>query len=169
MNACIQCKQNYIKNRANSGNFCSRKCYWESMKGKVPQDGKIAGGRKGIPLSEDGKQKMRIKMLGNKNSPTNENHFAYVKNRYLVTERTGRKYWAKQVKARDRHTCRIANNDCKGQLEAHHILNWKEHPTLRFDINNGITLCHAHHPKGAEEKRLIPTFQELVSVSNSNT
>ena len=33
-------------------------------------------------------------------------------------------------------------------------------------INNGITLCHAHHPRvRAEEKRLISKFQKLVSVS----
>lgn len=48
----------------------------------------------------------------------------------------------------------------------HHILGFKEHPELRYDINNGITLCHFHHPrKKEEEKRLIPTFMELVSVS----
>jgi len=35
-----------------------------------------------------------------------------------------------------------------------------------FTIKNGITLCHAHHPrKRAEEKRLEPLFKELVSVS----
>ena len=27
----------------------------------------------------------------------------------------------------------------------HHIKRWVDCPGLRFDINNGITLCRAHH------------------------
>lgn len=74
--------------------------------------------------------------------------------------------WRKNVWLRDDFKCKIANPDCSGQLEAHHILGWTQYPELRYDINNGITLCHAHHPrKRAEEKRLSPYFQSLVSVS----
>lgn len=74
--------------------------------------------------------------------------------------------WRKKVKDRDNWKCRIADKNCKGKLESHHILPWRDHPELRYEINNGITLCHAHHPrKRAEEKRLSPYFQEIVSVS----
>ena len=76
-------------------------------------------------------------------------------------------YWRKSVWQRDNFKCRINNSDCKGRIESHHILGWSSYPELRYNINNGITLCHAHHPrKRAEEKRLAPIFQELVSVSN---
>ena len=79
------------------------------------------------------------------------------------------KEWRKKVCDRDSWKCRIGNIDCCGRLEVHHILGWVEHPELRYQVNNGITLCHAHHPKKrAEEKRLTPYFQELVSVSNLN-
>lgn len=72
--------------------------------------------------------------------------------------------WMKAVKNRDGWKCRIADENCNGRMEAHHILNWKDHPELRYEINNGITLCHAHHPrKRAEEKRLSPYFQELIN------
>lgn len=75
--------------------------------------------------------------------------------------------WMTQVKDRDGWKCKIANEDCEGRLEAHHILRWQDHPELRYDLNNGITLCHAHHPRRrAEEKRLAPLFRELVSVSS---
>lgn len=75
--------------------------------------------------------------------------------------------WRRQVWLRDNFKCKIANPNCQGKIEAHHILSWSEHPELRYEINNGITLCHAHHPRvRAEEKRLIPTFKELVSVSS---
>ena len=57
-------------------------------------------------------------------------------------------------------TCRVCG------AKKYRILSWRDYPELRFNINNGITLCHAHHPrKRAEEKRLIPIFKELVSVS----
>lgn len=82
--------------------------------------------------------------------------------------RTSFKYkmWREQVFSRDGYKCKIATPECGNYIEAHHILSWREYPELRYKINNGITLCHSHHPKGREkEKRLAPLFQELVSVS----
>jgi hypothetical protein len=75
----------------------------------------------------------------------------------------------KKVYERDSWKCKINNKNCCGRIEVHHILSWFDYPELRYNINNGITLCHAHHPeRRAEEKRLIPKFKELVSVSNRN-
>lgn len=77
------------------------------------------------------------------------------------------KEWKHTCLKRDKYKCRIQNQDCSGKLEIHHILPWRNHPKLRFDVNNGITLCHAHHPRAvAEEKRLESYFMELVSVSS---
>ena len=74
--------------------------------------------------------------------------------------------WSRRVKNRDNEKCKINNSDCEGRLESHHILGWKEYPELRYAINNGITLCHAHHPKKrVEEKRMVSYFMELLSVS----
>ncbi len=74
--------------------------------------------------------------------------------------------WRTSVFERDGFRCRIGNVECESFVQAHHILSWKEYPELRYQTNNGITLCLAHHPrKRAEEKRLAPEFQKLVSVS----
>lgn len=71
--------------------------------------------------------------------------------------------WVREVKKRDKWKCRINNEDCFGYREVHHILSWKDFPGLRYNINNGITLCQYHHPKKRiDEERLIPIFQELV-------
>lgn len=76
------------------------------------------------------------------------------------------KIWMRQIKNRDGWQCKIDNFDCSGSKYAHHILNWVDYPELRYELNNGITLCHAHHPRGrAKEKRMIPLFRELLSVS----
>jgi hypothetical protein len=77
------------------------------------------------------------------------------------------KNWRRQVWIRDKFVCKIANADCKGRIEAHHILGWSSHPELRYQVNNGITLCHAHHPrKRSEEARLSPYFQKIVAEMN---
>lgn len=74
--------------------------------------------------------------------------------------------WMFSVKTRDAWKCKIANQECKGRLESHHILSWKEYPELRYELNNGITLCHAHHPRQrAQEKLLAPKFKGLIAFS----
>ncbi len=73
--------------------------------------------------------------------------------------------WRLQIRTRDGWRCKIANEHCAGRLEVHHILGWTEFPELRYELNNGITLCHAHHPRGrAEELRLRDEFHSLVSI-----
>ena len=100
-----------------------------------------------------------------------ENHPRWIKDRNQVKGRQERnnpeyKQWRMNVWSRDDFKCRINNKNCKGRIEAHHILGWTEYPELHYEINNGITLCHAHHPrKRAEEKRLVPYFMGLVPVS----
>lgn len=101
-----------------------------------------------------------------------ENNWRWKKDRTGI-DLNKRRHWSSECKkwrttifTRDNYKCRISNEDCCAYIEAHHILSWKSHPELRFNINNGITLCRVHHPrKRAEEKRLSPYFQELVAVS----
>lgn len=77
----------------------------------------------------------------------------------------GYQIWFKEVKNRDGWKCKISNSDCSGQLESHHILRWTQYPELRYEVNNGITLCHFHHPrKRNDEMRLTPYFRELIKT-----
>jgi len=103
--------------------------------------------------------------------PVGENHYRWIKDREAIkrNERNDSGYlqWVKEVKKRDKNICRIKDENCSGYNIAHHIRSWSEYLKLRYKINNGITLCQAHHPrKRAEEKRLIPVFEELVPVSS---
>lgn len=73
------------------------------------------------------------------------------------------KVWRKTVWVRDNFVCQLKSEDCKGRIISHHILPWRSHTEARYDVNNGITLCHYHHPrKMVDEKRLEPIFLELV-------
>lgn len=61
--------------------------------------------------------------------------------RYMLTG------WRKAVFQRDQYTCQCCGNKKGGNLEAHHIKNFNDHEHLRFDIDNGITLCqNCHNP-----------------------
>ena len=53
--------------------------------------------------------------------------------------------WAKKVIERDNYVCQTCSSTYK--LCAHHVKTWKDYPELRFDLNNGITLCHSCHSK----------------------
>jgi len=54
--------------------------------------------------------------------------------------------WKKLVKERDLHRCQLCNNSPK-TVEVHHIKPFAEYPKLRFNPNNGITLCQKCHLK----------------------
>ena len=123
---------------------------------------KMSATRKGMPNKSKGKKRPHV---------SGENHPNWISDRTKIKlgDRNLHdpltKKWRQEVKVRDNFTCRIADNNCGGKLEVHHILSWRDYPELRYQINNGITLCHAQHPRArAEEKRLIPTFTELVSM-----
>lgn len=55
--------------------------------------------------------------------------------------------WKKSVFERDNYTCQICKDDRGGNLNAHHINSFHKCKDLRFDINNGITLCKTCHQK----------------------
>lgn len=99
-----------------------------------------------------------------------ENHWNWKEDRTQLAKRQERndmayKEWRRQVWVRDNYKCKIGNCDCKGKIIAHHILGWSLFPELRYEVNNGITLCQFHHPlKRNDEKNLSPYFQELVGV-----
>lgn len=52
--------------------------------------------------------------------------------------------WRMSVFERDEFTCKICGQ-VGGNLQAHHIIRWADSIKLRFEIDNGITLCRNCH------------------------
>ena len=52
--------------------------------------------------------------------------------------------WARAVRERD--GCCQECGETK-RLHAHHIKRWKDYPSLRYDLSNGITLCQTCHER----------------------
>lgn len=52
--------------------------------------------------------------------------------------------WARKVISRDMARCQHCGAT-EGELHAHHIKPYESHPELRFDVDNGLTLCAPCH------------------------
>jgi hypothetical protein len=104
--------------------FCSKKCYSNSISGVYPKNLK---GKRGI--------KPRTYHL--KKRPKHGG-IMY-------------KEWRLSVWKRDKFTCKncgITSNELKkvkSKVVAHHIKSYTRYPELRYDVNNGLTLCIECH------------------------
>lgn len=160
---CKFCRKSFFANNSEikqgQAKYCSQKCYHSApilteTRKRLSEGVRLAifeGRRNGVHLSGD-KHPMWIAD----------------RNKVKIGDRSLndplQKQWRRNVKNRDGWKCFINDENCEGRLEAHHILSWKQHPELRYEINNGITLCRYHHPrKDAEVVRLAPDFQKMVS------
>lgn len=71
-----------------------------------------------------------------KGGVTDENH--------SIRESPQYKSWRADVFERDNYTCQHCGK-VGGNINAHHIKPFSVYPELRFDVNNGVTLCKDCH------------------------
>lgn len=76
------------------------------------------------------------------------------------------KVWRLDVYGRDNFTCQMPKCNKKGgDIEAHHIKRFADFPELRFDINNGITLCgKCHKLTLRKEEKFEKLFNEIIKI-----
>ena len=127
---------------------------------------KLSDSHKGQYVSDETRKKLSESHKGSKHWNWKTDRDSLVKDEKKHLDGKYRQL-SKSVKDRDHWKCRLHDSNCSGRLEAHHILNWVENPELRYQLNNGITLCHTHHPrKRVDEVKLAPLFNKMVLEGN---
>jgi len=77
------------------------------------------------------------------------------------------KDWRVKVYKRDKFTCQMPGCKSQKRLNAHHIQKWSSASMLRYDIDNGITLCKNCHDKvTGHEQHYQGLFQQIVRKNN---
>ena len=118
--------------------FCSMSC---ARKG-TPSN------RFGKKASEETRLKQRLAKLGIRG----EKHWNWKnggvlrKERHTLMQRDEYKQWRLSVFKRDNFTC-VFCGDTSRNIHADHIKPWVTHVEIRYDLNNGRTLCIPCHKK----------------------
>lgn len=75
--------------------------------------------------------------------------------------------WRNKVFSRDKRKCQMPGCTKKKYLNAHHIRKWASASTLRFDVDNGITLCYFCHKKVTGHETFYQSLFQSIVRKNS--
>ena len=120
---------------------------------------KCAGWNKGLKMSKDWKEKHPNKSQGAlgktwKLSEEVKSKLSLAHGGTGIPQRPSKRYyhlrdkrymdWRSKVFERDSWTCQTCGKrGC--YLEPHHIKGWAKYPELRYEVNNGVSLCYECH------------------------
>lgn len=147
----------------------------QKMKGKIPPN-------KGKRMSDEFRKKCSLSHKGQipwnkglkaKNTPSirsgnriNTWKGGITPEREKIRNSFELKEWRKNVLKRDRFTCKMPScGQVGGNLEVHHIKKFSKYPELRYEINNGITLCKKCHKSiHWQEEQFEKIFMSILNI-----
>ena len=154
---CKQCNKEFKVHpyRKDTAMFCSRRCstiFRNPLQYVKPENRNISGLRPRIRGEYHHSLESKVKIGKNTPKYSGEKHWNWKggiteKNRGI---RLSLEYeiWRSEVYKRDNWTCRLCEKHCQRKnIIAHHLNNFADYPELRFNINNGLTLCRECHIK----------------------
>lgn len=162
---CAQCDKPFMEYPGNNRKYCSVSCYWAwqkinvtppSRKGKKMPNSPVNKGRRewGViatcPQCEEGfrVQAYRILKVRTPIYCSRECRSKTSITPVLERLRKSKQFaeWRKAVFERDNYTCQHCG-ERGGVLHPDHIKQFAYYPKLRFDVDNGRTLCKPCHIK----------------------
>lgn len=173
---CLTCRNPVYRatwQRVNKRVFCNRKCYWTWLANNT---GAATSNWKGGPvvltckwcdaeftverrLCKKTREYCSVKCRNS--AMSGENHPAWKGG--ISSERDSAKrteeyrQWRIMVFRRDHFTCVACLS--KDKIEAHHLKPFSEFPEIRFDVDNGATLCRPCHN---QISRLESMFEDFL-------
>lgn len=159
---CIQCgaERDVTPSRVKTFKFCGYKCRgeWRRVHYRGEANPRWTGGKRskkcqgcgvtiewdGQPISTFRKRKFCTKTCADEHGfrHSGEQHPRWTGGkRKRPSEQSA---WAERVISRDKATCRTCGATGV-ELHAHHVKSYRDHPELRWQVSNGITLCARCH------------------------
>ena len=157
---CYNCKKRFIVQSYSNAKFCSRDCKYNYQSSNLIV----------IYCDNCGKEfkrkehKIRYKYKFCSHKCTSiflrgKNHYEWKEHLRDKNINLALKQWSLKIKEKDEYTCQLCGENDRRLLESHHIKEKNKFPELKFDFNNGITLClkcHAlQHINDKKSLRLI--------------
>jgi hypothetical protein len=140
---------------------CSKKCankyiarLYKGRKYSIPWRQHLSEAMKGRPSWCKGKIGI---LKGRKGSSSNLWKGGITSPQILARHSSEFKLWRREVLKRDGHKCKICGSD--KDLHAHHIKDFTEYPELRYEVENGLTVCVNCH--GKIHGRKLPNIGKL--------
>ena len=143
---CIQCGKIFKGNKYNANKYCSRECYNQAhaIKNKIRE---CPTCHKSFEAKQSEDKYCSIECYNkNRHMPKGAQHWNWKGGISLENDKrdsVNYKKWRQLVYERDNYCCVKCKSKVK--LNAHHIKSWKNHPELRYEVSNGITLCEKCH------------------------
>ena len=129
------------------GQHRTDECKLKLSKSKIGENNPMFGKKH----TQEWKDNLSFKLKGQKRTPEQRQRMKIAQTKFfdnkgrnpqIRSKHEGAEYvnWRTKVFQRDNWTCQTCQ--MRGVfLQAHHIKSWRRFPELRYDINNGITLC----------------------------
>lgn len=157
---CEECGKIFKGNKYNANKYCSRECYSLAHAIKNKQRECPACHKFFEAKSSEDKYCSWECYNQDRHMPKGENHWNWQGGISLLNDKRDSsqyKEWRQLVYQRDEFKCVKCGS--KDKLNAHHKKSWKHYSELRYDVDNGITLCEKCH---------ILLHQELGYNSDEN-
>ncbi len=146
--SCVTCGNEFLiypsSLKQSPRKYCSRNCFWKAYLRDLKAKGLNSGCQgKHWKHTDEYRAKLSQSRKGTQN-PNWQGGLSLIRSRYRRDFR--HIIWKRKVLERDEHECCECQDVSNiSKLEAHHLREYALYVDQRYDVENGVTLCHNCH------------------------